>query len=482
MQLRNLWLNGFRRFDAADVRLEGPVIAIVGRNEAGKSTILEALRLMNDDDAIPETALSPRGDATTDEVIRLRLRLSSDEQAAAAAFANGHRPTWLVAGKRKEGPRRYRVEPKVPRLLVARRARAAQIKSALADQTVTKAIPRDALGELRTLAPHLEGKGETLAGEAKALLTTLDQRLQSVEDLNAGVIALHEAIKACLEEEARPTTSQLGSHLASRVPRFLKFEDSVRNLRSAYDLAKSDSNPALRNLLQAADITVAEITRALEKNDLGGLKSLLDRGERNLASILTADWSQDSDVRVGLQMGDKRTLGITATTNGHAFHAIQDRSDGLRSYIALRAFVANEAGDVPPILLVDEAETHLHYDAQGDLVRMFEQQRDAAAVIYTTHSIACLPQDLGRGVRVVTREPDSTVSEVRNAWTADGAGTAPLLRAMGAATALLSPSRYLVLGEGPSEPRDPADHLPPGAASSVTAIPDRRSNLVRQRG
>ena len=33
-------------------------------------------------------------------------------------------------------------------------------------------------------------------------------------------------------------------------------------------------------------------------------------------------------------------------------------------------FTTEHGGDIPPILLIDEAEIHLHYDAQADLIQM----------------------------------------------------------------------------------------------------------------
>ena len=43
--MRLVWLNlrHFRRFQDARVNLDAPVIALVGPNEAGKSTLLEAI-------------------------------------------------------------------------------------------------------------------------------------------------------------------------------------------------------------------------------------------------------------------------------------------------------------------------------------------------------------------------------------------------------------------------------------------------------
>lgn len=72
-------------------------------------------------------------------------------------------------------------------------------------------------------------------------------------------------------------------------------------------------------------------------------------------------------------------------TNGN-YWQLDERSDGLRWFVALVAYLHSESVEAPPILLVDEAEQHLHYDVQADLVRAFERQEAVADVIYTTHS------------------------------------------------------------------------------------------------
>jgi predicted ATP-dependent endonuclease of OLD family len=102
------------------------------------------------------------------------------------------------------------------------------------------------------------------------------------------------------------------------------------------------------------------------------------------------------------------------------------------------------------VLLVDEAESHLHYDAQADLVRVFSRQQTVAKIIYTTHSAGCLPQDLGAGVRVVVPGEDG-VSKLRNNFWTEGPGFSPLLTAMGASVLAFTPTRFAVVAEGASE-------------------------------
>ncbi len=101
-------------------------------------------------------------------------------------------------------------------------------------------------------------------------------------------------------------------------------------------------------------------------------------------------------------------------------------------------------------MLFDEAETHLHYGAQADLMDVFAKQDFAQAVIYSTHSIGCLPEDLGRSIRVVA-PIQGEESEIRNEFWSGGVGMTPLMLAMGSSAFAFSPARYAVLGEGPTE-------------------------------
>jgi predicted ATP-dependent endonuclease of OLD family len=127
----------------------------------------------------------------------------------------------------------------------------------------------------------------------------------------------------------------------------------------------------------------------------------------------------------------------------------------LKQYISLKAFLATKESSIPPILLIDEAEVHLHYSAQSDLVIEFEKQKIANSIIYTTHSAGCLPSDLGTGIRVV--EPiiegknDTGISKLNNSIWQNSGGFSPLLLAMGANIIAFTLARKAIIAEGPSE-------------------------------
>ncbi|MDT0407281.1 AAA family ATPase, partial [Streptomyces edwardsiae] len=119
--------------------------------------------------------------------------------------------------------------------------------------------------------------------------------------------------------------------------------------------------------------------------------------------------------RLEVLIAEGHSTGSTTT--------FDERSDGLRTFVALVAFLARQEYQLPPVLLVDEIETHLHLDAQADLVEVLTNDVEASQVFYTTHSPASLPRDLGTGLRLVRPDPSNrSVSLLRNDFWTSGPG------------------------------------------------------------
>ncbi|MFN8519419.1 MAG: AAA family ATPase [Chloroflexota bacterium] len=456
VQLRSLTLKGFRRFADTWVNLEGNVVAIVGPNEAGKSSILEALSLLNDDEPIRKQAVNSdvRSQGAT---LTLRLRLNDDDRRSIGVEPGDTAARWLIVEKRRDGPRQYTLAPVIVRPRRPRKDSSDAVKSMLADEKRSPTLDDEARARLEALAIALGSNAADLPAET---ITALHEAVEQVASLERGegltkaqqsvLKRLGSSLDATAEVESRPNSVALARTLSGRVPQFLTFDTKDRELRTANDLAESPEDGAFTNLLAAAGLNRQALLNAIQADESGRIKDLIDSAESTLTRIMQTDWSQDRQIRVGIDRKDTQ-LRLVVSSSGAVFHALQDRSDGFRTFIALRVFLEGWDRKVPPVLLVDEAETHLHYDAQADLLRMFEQQRDAASVIYTTHSVGCLPQDIGRGVRAVIPGPGAR-SVIENAWMQSGHGVTPLLRAMGATSVQLAPARHVVFCEGPADP------------------------------
>ena len=120
-------------------------------------------------------------------------------------------------------------------------------------------------------------------------------------------------------------------------------------------------------------------------------------------------------------------------------------------FVSLVALTAQDHYVSRPVVLIDEIERHLHYDAQADLIQVFAKQSTIPQIVYTTHSAGCLPEDLGVGVRAVEHIAGSNHSRVHNRFWTQGEGFSPLLMGMGASTLAFVPLRSAVLTEGASD-------------------------------
>jgi hypothetical protein len=349
-------------------------------------------------------------------------------------------------------------------------------------ETVTLATPdHDRVGRL--IEALSDDEPETLDG---GLLTELRELANDVE---ANEDDLANALRQLADHEgASDPSTQARDVLRQRVPLFVRFDDEARLLRSEYDLnvAVADPGAALRNLAALADLDLGELQSAIARGETGTVRDLRESANRVLAARFSS-WQQHPPVTVVLE-NEGTILRIHVQSGTGPTMQFHERSDGLRQFVALVALTAQGRGGIPPILLIDEIETHLHYDAQADLLEVLAEQNAVPQIIYTTHSAACLPEDLGLGVRVVHGIEDRTASTVRqNFWRDEHPGIGALLMAMGAASLAFVPLRPAVIAEGGTElvllpsllrEANDRDHLSfavvPGSSSTP---PDRIAGL-----
>lgn len=245
--------------------------------------------------------------------------------------------------------------------------------------------------------------------------------------------------------------------MRARVPKFVMFREEDRVLATVHPIndeaTRNRPQAALASLLTIADLDLNRLWNFVEQGDSSNRESYVEEANERLQDFFTQAWNQ-SQLTVRLKVTES-TLEVLfkEMRRGGPVTNIEERSDGLRTFVALAAFLAAQRLEVPPILLIDEAETHLHLDAQADLVGVLLKQVDATQVFYTTHSPGCLPTDLGTGIRLLRKDPErENASQIRaDFWTNQEPGFAPLLYAMGASAAAFSICRHAVLAEGAAD-------------------------------
>jgi hypothetical protein len=483
VKLKEIEFKGYKRLSATKCNVDGRTVAFIGPNEAGKSSILAGLQWLTEDS---ETEL-PANDVNrkspppaTSSVVRVLFRIEPEDISELDALGldtdvpiSLKTVTGFYYGRSLDGTTRTEVVSTVrrnPRPLAAMEKARKSVTSLLS--MVEDSIDPTTLESLHAALDELEGVelnslSESVLASAGSTLSEAasDPSIKSAKAARNRKFAerlgqLNELVTA-LETSAskQDPLAAMRRALRMRVPKFVLFSDQDRALAAAYNL--SDENvrnepPApLYNLLVVGGTNVDEFWQAVSSGVVANLRTLERRVNAILRERLQPMWTQSKlAIELTANLGGILEVNIAELDNpDFTVTPIAERSDGLRAFLALVCFLVAADLPTPPVLMVDEVERNLHYDAQADLIRVLTKDLRVHKVLYTTHSPGSLPLDLGTGIRVVSRDPEDVSASTleNNFWTDSEPGFSRLLFAMGAEVAAFSAFRRALLAEGVSE-------------------------------
>lgn len=479
MRLVKVTLEGFRRFlQPSILKVDHTLVALIGPNESGKTTLLNALMRLGDNDSWdPSDFHSDYSGQPEDPVLTARFLLESSDLELVKDFALHPHPRTFTVTKNRNGQRQFLVDP-TPELEPQPREDARQALSTLLTATTGKVASHE--------SPWLE---RLIAARQGVALKSLQEALEAVHppkiptyvgELNEVIALLRAASNFNVLELPNPAeefikvferfrdheavgvelTAQTGNRLSANLPLVLFFDDPDRALSARVDVRVGlMERSGLANLLYMGGTSVAEVKRGTDPSrnhhpEDSRVRSVLHRCNLRINRLLREGWQQ-SNLSVDLQLNGVELLVRVTDNVTEQQNPLEQRSAGLRQFLALIAFVhrygkPNPAGGltVHPILLLDEAETHLHYAAQADMVRVLASQDIAKQVIYSTHSPGCLPDDLG-GLRAIVPEEASGTSRIDNhLWSGHAEGFSRLFVRLGAKAYTFSAARAALISEG----------------------------------
>ncbi|MEF9882703.1 AAA family ATPase [Streptomyces sp. P9-A4] len=503
MRLHSATFTNFRRFAGENsLIIDDPITALVGPNEAGKTSILDAIlrgAARTKFDSSDFTRGIEQSDSTKPRV-ELKFVIESDDLKEIADIPHGNPPKWLIVKHGVDGriltlnPMPWH-DPAVIRKVTdladftlqnggASKADAKDSGTSLAPQDPLTSMITQAMqsldgmddfkaraisdGRLRYIDNTLRHLGALTRNDPDAFFDKSDKTEKNQEPRPLRRLAEERYYLPVMENFGKelaslrnilaspPPAAIIGSRLVERIPKIVKFAEQDRNLPSSFDFSKEESTPrGLMNLLRLAKVDGDALREAVSHGDHLRMAELTDQANANLKEAFQV-WRQESVWPI-LHISGSVLRILVRVANGSAYTDLHDRSDGLRKFIALVACIHSSRyldkgdGAKDVIVVVDEAENHLHYDAQADLIDVFTRQRIAKQIIYSTHSAGCLPEDIGSGVRVIRPTPGSPHSTIKNWFWSDGAGFTPMLLSMGAASLAFASVRRVVLTEGPSD-------------------------------
>lgn len=456
MQLARFRVTTFRNVvDSGWVAVDEAITCLVGKNEAGKSALLEALALINPSDStLPDLAsqyptwLLARarrvGDPSRETVIRAEFVLD-DEDLRIARDALGDD---VLRKPRVEVSRRYNGKLSWTFDIDERPLVEALVKTS--DTSLPKAV-REA-NTLKELDAALDEAFRSYEPDAPQR-----GRLQGAADHRSGV-------------EHKSGSQIVADALFSRVPVFFRFSelDVMPGVVDLAQIAGDGTDGPGEGGLQAARalVRLAESgAGALGDTDYEARKRELNTVSMDLTNQVFEYWKQNPALRVEVDIDavegtDRQGTNIVSrqlhlrvrddrTGYSNNFH---QRSSGFRWFFSfLASFSAFEARNEPVVILLDEPGLSLHGRAQADFLRFIEERLSPVGqVVYTTHSPFMV--EVGRLERVRTVEeggPPDWVTVHNDVGANDPDSLFPLQAALGydiAQSLFIGPDNLVVEG------------------------------------
>jgi hypothetical protein len=456
MQLVRVHVTHYRSVeDSEEFIVEPDATCLVGKNESGKTNVLQALYRVNpieadagfDEDLdFPSRLTRRRGQFSTEEqipVVTATFRYDDGELAQIRADLGPGALTspevTVIGGYRKPNTFQHRYDE------------AAVVRHLSAQLNLTEEA-------IRLIASQT-----TVVGLLEAL--------NALDELPAEAQAVAARIRGWRDQKV--SCHLLDTYAAPMMPKFVYFDDydSMPGKVSIPDLIRkrdggtgSRGEQALLSLLALAGVKPEDFQQADQHERL-------IRALENAANVISDEvfeyWTQNKELDITLEILQPETGAVPPLHEGPILQirvhnrrhrvtvAFSERSRGFIWFFSFLAYFNqiedDEMGGL--ILLLDEPGLSLHARAQADLLRLIDDRlAPRHQVLFTSHSPFMVPSDHFDRVRTVIDRDNGGTKVSSEIFHADEDTAFPLLTAMGIElTQTLFVGPHTLLLEGPSD-------------------------------
>ena len=170
-----------------------------------------------------------------------------------------------------------------------------------------------------------------------------------------------------------------------------KSEEELQNEYQLEEVKKQikDRRGALYKFILASEINTQEFLLAMENDDENQLEICRNKIKEKIKYNIQKKFNEfycEENVQIKISF-KKDYIKILVKTNENTTN-INERSNGLRWYLNLFIYIlANDIKDTNVIYLLDEPGVYLHVNAQRELLRLFyDLCKNDNQVVYSTHS------------------------------------------------------------------------------------------------
>jgi hypothetical protein len=420
--------------DSGDCYLSESVTILAGKNESGKSSILQALADFNVGAKISDKAKPIEQSSLLPKISILFEVQASDVKSILTDELK------IDASGVGDSPFEIEVTKVFPDIY------SSDLASLYKARLLEKFDHRAAILETHL---KLQQNLETADPEKKTQLPTINmERLRDSANAVDKFVSSCESLLAEKPEQVRTQVSLLAKKLAQQLrdfesdlapdraafitelkeylPNFILFSSFDDVFPSEIPLGELKTNAWISDLSEMSDIDVSTIVGTNDRAKITHKKKL----NVSLNSDFRKFWSQDvSEIVVEW---DNQKLNFWIEENG-LYYEPEIRSPGRRWHLAFYIRVSARAREnVRNVILIDEPGLYLHANAQQDILRNLEEAGHETQVVFSTHSPYLIEPERLERLRLVQKTPDlGTAIENKIHKVSDKETLTPVLTAIG---------------------------------------------------
>lgn len=434
--------------DTGWVKVRGDVTSLLGKNESGKSAVLQAIWKFNNVaggryDALydypKERYTKDRG--TDPVVVSLCFELEDADVRAFDTAFKFPRPKRIEASTTYSGKRSYEFEipitpvPVPPRLLEVQKA----VHDLASGADAASAEPAKAVTADLTEILGSGGEATKIRDAARRIKLALPPLAAALGEQHADLTALVDSLLSVTTPDEERAAFE--KWIEARLPVFIYFEDYGRldtKIHLPTFLKERGAQPVVPRvrtqvaLFEWTGLAPDEIHRLGIPQQANEALDVVQRRKDERSTLLesasyqlTGDWMSwwdQREHRLHISAdGDDLVLRVSDSENPWQipFH---ERSKGFQWFFSfyLTFLVESEKAHSGAILLLDEPGLHLHIRAQQKLLGFFQRVAQKNQIIYSSHSPFMVDPDHLDNIRTVyLKKPEGSERKYTHVSTGD---------------------------------------------------------------
>ncbi|MFH1390901.1 MAG: AAA family ATPase [Candidatus Diapherotrites archaeon] len=435
VQLKKFRVKNYKSIsDSGDCYLQDDITVLAGKNEAGKTSILEALTDFDIDKSISEEAITIKNEKDKPEIYLTFLVYREDfkEIFEVIDFPSVNIKDCEIEIVKKY-PNSYSIaEDSLKALPFDFKSKLKQIEKSINKNIELLRILLNKYPNIGVGPPdETISENKDFAIQFKVFSDAAQANLPQISDESKRneFSELLEFVKKDLEEHKNTNLIEGGflEELKKYIPNFILFSTYEDKIPNKIALSEIEKNEFITDLAKISDLNLDLIKK---QEDVFDGRKLEHKKQVNINTSKEYEkfWKQDES-KLFVDW-DNTNLSFWIEEEGHYYKPTQ-RSKGRQWHLAFYVRVtARSKDDVVNVLLIDEPGLYLHAKAQKDILNKLDEISKDMQVIFSTHSPYLIDSNKLNRVRLVLKIKDETKVKKIHAG-ADKETLTPILTAIG---------------------------------------------------